>query len=302
MAKVNVYKQTGESAGTLTLDDSVFGIEYNEPLIHQVITAQRANARQGTKCTLTRTEVRGGGKKPWRQKGTGNARQGSIRSPQWKGGGVVFAPKPRDFSQKVNKQAKHYAFCSALSAKVDDGDLIVVDKIALKAAKTKEMVKIIEALKLEKRVLLVLTDADSDAYRAARNIENVRTASSKNLSIYEVVANAKVVMTQDAIKAIEAAYKADEQVVSVKASVAATEKPSKEKATAAKPVKEKAATKSTAEKKPVEAKQTAQTKSASESKPKTAAKTSDTAKKTTAKSAAEKKPTAAKKPAANKEA
>lgn len=137
MATINVYKQTGEVAGTMNLDDSVFGAEVNEALVHQVVVAQRNNARQGTKSTLTRTEVRGGGIKPWRQKGTGRARQGSIRSPQWTGGGVVFAPKPRDFSQKVNKWAKRGALVSALSGKLADGDFTVVESIKLDNAKPK---------------------------------------------------------------------------------------------------------------------------------------------------------------------
>ena len=176
MPTIKIYKQDGSSAGTMELDDSVFGVEYNEPLIHQVVVAQRANARQGTKSTLTRTEVRGGGKKPWRQKGTGNARQGSIRAPQWKGGGVVFAPKPRSFRQKVNKLVRINAITSALSAKLSDGNLIVVDKLDLEP-KTKQMAAILKALKIESRVLLVLPEGSDNALRAAHNIPTVRTSA-----------------------------------------------------------------------------------------------------------------------------
>ena len=208
MPSIKIYKQTGEEAGTLNLDDSVFGVEYNESLIHQAVTAQRNNARQGTKCTLTRTEVRGGGIKPWRQKGTGRARQGSIRAPQWIKGGVVFAPKPRDFSQKVNKQARRNALISALSEKVRAEQLVVVDEIKLPAPKTKEMAKVLAALKLDKRVLLVVTDADADVVRAANNLENVKTLPSSQINVYDVVANTKLLATKAAITKNEEAYKA----------------------------------------------------------------------------------------------
>lgn len=206
MPSVKVYKQTGAEVGNIELDDSVFAAEYNEALIHQVVVAQRNNARQGTKCTLTRTEVRGGGIKPWRQKGTGRARQGSIRSPQWTGGGVVFAPKPRDFSQKVNKQARRGAICSALSEKLRADELKVVDEIKIEP-KTKEMVKVLSALKLDKRVLIVVTDADEAVVRAAGNIPGVSTINSSQINVYDLVANAECVMTKDAVKKIEEAYK-----------------------------------------------------------------------------------------------
>ena len=169
MPSIKVYSQTGAEVSTMELDESVFGAEYRQALIHQVVVAQLNNKRQGTKSTLTRTEVRGGGIKPWRQKGTGRARQGSIRSPQWTGGGVVFAPKPRDFSQKINKTAKRVALVSALSAKLSDGNMIVVDKIQLENAKTKEMAAVMKALGVEKRALLVVTDEDAAVVRAARN-------------------------------------------------------------------------------------------------------------------------------------
>lgn len=207
MPSVKVYKQTGAEAGSIDLDDSVFGAEYNEALIHQVVVAQRNNARQGTKSALTRTEVRGGGIKPWRQKGTGRARQGSIRSPQWTGGGVVFAPKPRDFSQKVNRQAKRGAICSALSEKLRAGELTVVDEIKIEP-KTKEMAKVLADLKIDKRVLVVLTEADAAVVRAAGNLPDVYTVNSNQINVYDLVANAKCVMTRDAVKKIEEAYKA----------------------------------------------------------------------------------------------
>lgn len=207
MPNINVYKMDGTKAGTMKLSDKVFGVEYNEPLIHQAVVTRLANERQGTKSTLTRTEVRGGGIKPWRQKGTGRARQGSIRAPQWAGGGVVFAPKPRDFSQKINKQQKRGALCSALSEKLRASELTVVDEIKIQP-KTKEMVKVLDNLKLDKRVLIVVTESDEAVVRAAGNIPGVSTLMSNQINVYDIVANAKCVMTKDAIKKIEEAYKA----------------------------------------------------------------------------------------------
>ena len=208
MPSIKIYNQTGAETGTLELNESVFGAEYNEALIHQVVVAQLNNKRQGTKSTLTRTEVRGGGIKPWRQKGTGRARQGSIRSPQWVGGGVVFAPKPRDFSQKINKKANRKALCSALSAKLADENMVVVDKLVLLAAKTKEVAAILKALNVTKRVLLVVTENDADVVRAANNLPNVTTVASNLVNVYDIVANEKFVATEQAIKNIEEAYKA----------------------------------------------------------------------------------------------
>ena len=208
MPSIKVYSQTGAEVSTMELDASVFGAEYRQALIHQVVVAQLNNKRQGTKSTLTRTEVRGGGIKPWRQKGTGRARQGSIRSPQWTGGGVVFAPKPRDFSQKINKTAKRVALVSALSAKLADGNMIVVDKIQLENAKTREMAAGIKALAIEKRAVLVVTDKDADVVRAARNLPSVTTISSDLINVYDIVANEKFVATQAAVNKIEEAYKA----------------------------------------------------------------------------------------------
>lgn len=208
MAKAKVYNMKGEEVGTIDLAEKIFGAEYNEPLIHQAVVTYLSNQRQGTKSTLTRTEVRGGGIKPWRQKGTGRARQGSIRAPQWVKGGVVFAPKPRDFSQKMNKEAKRGAMVSALSKKFTDGQIIVVDEIKLAAAKTKEMVKVVEALKLDKNVVLCITDCDADVVRAANNIPNVMTVNSEFVSVYDVVVGNKFVATKAAIEKLTERCKA----------------------------------------------------------------------------------------------
>ena len=206
MPSIKVYKMDGTEAGTMKLSDKVFGAEYREELIHQAVVTRLANDRQGTKSTLTRTEVRGGGRKPWRQKGTGNARQGSIRSPQWVKGGVVFAPKSRDFSKDMNKKAKTAALLSALSKKVADGELVVVDKLAVKDGKTKEMAAFQKALNLDKTAIIYMDTADEKVILAARNLERLETLPVEQLSVYEVVANAKVVLTKAAVKKIEEAY------------------------------------------------------------------------------------------------
>ncbi|HIU01336.1 MAG TPA: 50S ribosomal protein L4 [Candidatus Coproplasma excrementavium] len=206
MPSVKVFKMDGTEAGTMELSEKVFGAEYNEPLIHQAVVTRLANDRQGTKSTLTRTEVRGGGRKPWRQKGTGNARQGSIRAPQWIKGGVVFAPKSRDFSKDMNRRAKAAALVSALSKKVADGELIVVDALTVKEGKTKEMVAFKNALHIEKTALVVMDNNDELVIRAARNIEKFNTLPVAQISTYEVVANGKVILTKEAVKKIEEVY------------------------------------------------------------------------------------------------
>ena len=206
MPNVKVYKMDGTEAGTIKLSDKVFGVEYKEELIHQAVVTRLANDRQGTKSTLTRTEVRGGGRKPWRQKGTGNARQGSIRAPQWIKGGVVFAPKSRDFSKDMNKKAKTVALLSALSKKVAEGELLVVDKLEVKEGKTKEMAAFQKALKLDKTAIIYMDNADEKVILAARNLERLETLPVEQLSVYEIVANEKVVLTKAAIKKIEEAY------------------------------------------------------------------------------------------------
>lgn len=207
MPNVKLYKQTGEEAGTVSLDDAVFGAELNTAVIHQVVVAQLANKRQGTKSALTRAEVSGGGRKPWRQKGTGNARQGSIRAPQWKHGGIVFAPKPRDFSVKINKKMKDVAFRSAISSKVTDDQLKVVDEIKVEG-KTKEMAAVMKALGLDKRTLVVLTAGDELAVRAANNLEKVDTVKAETVSVLDLMNHTDVVLTKAAAKQIEEAYKA----------------------------------------------------------------------------------------------
>ena len=206
MPSIKVYKMDGSEAGTIKLSDKVFGAEYREELIHQAVVTRLANERQATKSTLTRTEVRGGGRKPWRQKGTGNARQGSIRAPQWIKGGVVFAPKSRDFSKSMNKKAKVAALISALSKKVADGEVVVVDKLEVKEGKTKEMAAFQKALGLVKSTIVYMDQADEKVILAARNLEKLATLPVEQLSVYEVVANAKVVLTKAAVQKIEEAY------------------------------------------------------------------------------------------------
>ena len=206
MPNIKVYKMDGTEAGEMTLSEKVFGAEYNEALIHQAVVTRLANERQGTKSTLTRTEVRGGGRKPWRQKGTGNARQGSIRAPQWIKGGVVFAPKSRDFSKDMNKKAKIAALISALSKKVADGELVVVESLQVKEGKTKEMAAFQKALKLDKSAVVVMDNNDEKVILAARNLEKLSTLPVAQISTYEVVANAKVVLTKAAVQKIEEVY------------------------------------------------------------------------------------------------
>ncbi len=204
--EMKVVNSSGKKVGTIELNAAVFEQEYNAALIHQVVVAQLANKRQGTKSTLTRAEVRGGGIKPWRQKGTGRARQGSIRAPQWIKGGVVFAPKPRDFSQKINQKMKVAALKSALSQKVRDDEIIVINEIKAENGKTKEIATVLKNLKMEKRVLLVVGERDELIIRACRNIENVTLINASLINVYDVVANANCIMTKDAIKKIEEVY------------------------------------------------------------------------------------------------
>ena len=200
MTEVKVYNMKGSEVGTLELNESVFGCEFNEALIHQAVVTRLANERQGTKSTLTRSEVRGGGIKPWRQKGTGRARQGSIRAPQWIKGGVVFAPKSRDFSKKMNVAAKRAALLSALSKKVADGEFVVVDELKVAEGKTKEMAAFAKALNLNKTALVVMDNDDVNVIRAAANLPKLHTLPLEQLSTYEVVVNAKVVMTKAAVE------------------------------------------------------------------------------------------------------
>lgn len=195
-----------KEVGTLDISDALFNVEYNEAVIHQAVVARLANERQGTKSTLTRSEVRGGGAKPWRQKGTGRARQGSIRSPQWVKGGVVFAPKSRDFSKKMNAKAKAVALFSALSQKIRDDEVIFVDQIAVSAPKTKEMAAFLKAFNLEKSVLLVMDNSDEAVLRASANIEKISTIAASQINTYDVVKNAKIVISKQAVQQIEEVY------------------------------------------------------------------------------------------------
>mgnify|MGYP000171631547 FL=1 len=204
--QVKLYNTTAKEVGEIKLDDAVFACEYNEALIHQAVVAYQANQRQGTKSALTRTEVRGGGIKPWRQKGTGRARQGSIRAPQWIKGGVVFAPKPRDFSKKINKKMKAQAFRGAISYKVNNGELTVVDKIALEAPKTKLVAQILKNFNFDKKTLLIVAGDSADVVRASANIANLTVVDATLANVYQLVSNVAVLATEEAIKQIEEAY------------------------------------------------------------------------------------------------
>ena len=205
MPNVAVYKMDGGEAGQITLNDNVFGAKINKTIMHDAIVAHLANKRQGTQSALTRAEVRGGGIKPFRQKGTGRARQGSSRSPINEGGGVVFAPKPRDYSIKVNKKVRKLAICSAMSSKVADEDIIVLEDLKLSAAKTKEMVKVLANLKAGK-ALIVTGDKDDAVVRAASNIQGVKTTMATTLSVYDILKYDKFIVTKDAVKKIEEVY------------------------------------------------------------------------------------------------
>jgi len=204
--KAKVFNMQNAEVEEIELNDSVFAAEYNEGLIHEVVVAQDANLRQGTKSTLTRSEVRGHAKKPWKQKHTGHARQGSTKGPQFVGGGVVFAPKPRDFSKKVNKFAKRTAFVSALSQKLAQNEVVILDQFALEQVKTKEVQKFLDAFNFNKTVCLVLAEKNDDVLRASANIERMDVTTANLLNVSEIVKNKQVVLTLDAVKSIEEAY------------------------------------------------------------------------------------------------
>ena len=205
MPNVALYDITGKVIGDIELSENVFGQPVNEPVLHQVVVAHLANCRQGTQSAKTRSEVSGGGKKPYRQKGTGRARQGSTRAPQWTHGGVVFAPKPRDYTQKVNAKVKRIALKSALSSKVADSELIVFDALNIEAPKTKEMVKVLKAVEADK-ALIVLADKDETVERAAANIPGVKTTLVGTLNTYEVLKYKKLILTKDSVAKIEEVY------------------------------------------------------------------------------------------------
>ena len=205
MANVSVYNMEGNEVGTLELNDAVFGVEVNEHLVHLAVVAQLANKRQGTQKAKTRSEVSGGGRKPWRQKGTGHARQGSTRAPQWKGGGVVFAPTPRDYTIRLNKKEKRAALKSALTSRVQENKFIVVDELALNEIKTKKFVQVMDNLKVEK-ALVVLNDMDTNVIASAANIPTVKTAQTNEINVYDILKYDTVVVTKDAVKTIEEVY------------------------------------------------------------------------------------------------
>ena len=205
MASVKVYDIEGKEVETLELNDSVFGVEINEHLMHLAVVGQLANSRQGTQSAKTRSEVSGGGRKPWRQKGTGHARQGSTRSPQWTGGGVVFAPTPRDYSFKMNKKEKRIALKSALTSRVNEGKLIVVDELKLEAPKTKEFAKVMANLKANK-ALVVLSENDANVVKSAKNIPTVKTALTNTINVYDILKYDTVVVEKAAVETIEEVY------------------------------------------------------------------------------------------------
>ena len=206
MANVSVYNMEGQEVGTIELSDAVFGVKVNEHLVHMAVVQQLANNRQGTQKAKTRSEVSGGGRKPWRQKGTGHARQGSTRSPQWTGGGVVFAPTPRDYSFKLNKKEKRAALKSALTDKVANGNLIVVDKLEFNEIKTKNFQKVLDNLKVANKSLVVLNENDEKVVLSARNIPTVKTTLTSTINVYDILNAKTLVLTQDAVKTIEEVY------------------------------------------------------------------------------------------------
>ena len=205
MANVSVYNMEGKEVGTMELSDAVFGVEVKEHLVHQAVVLQLANNRQGTQKAKTRSEVSGGGRKPWRQKGTGHARQGSTRSPQWTGGGVVFAPVPRDYSFKMNKKEKRLALKSVLTSKVQDNKFLVLDELKLAEIKTKEMKKVLDNLKVDK-ALVVVDDDCENVVLSARNIPGVQTASVNSINVFDILKYNTVIATKSSVASIEEVY------------------------------------------------------------------------------------------------
>ncbi len=205
MANVAVYNMEGNEVGTMELSDAVFGVEVKENLVHQAVVLHLANRRQGTQKAKTRSEVSGGGRKPWRQKGTGHARQGSIRAPQWTGGGVVFAPVPRDYSFKMNKKEKRLALKSALTSKVQENKFLVLDELKLDAVKTKEMKKVLDNLKVDKALVVIGNDSEN-VVLSARNIPGVQTASVNTINVYDILKYNTVIATKSSVASIEEVY------------------------------------------------------------------------------------------------
>ncbi len=206
MPSIDVYNIEGKKVSTVDLKEEIFGIEPNEEIVHSVLVNYLANQRQGTQSTKTRSEVRGGGRKPWRQKGTGRARQGSIRAPQWIKGGIALGPKPRSYKYKVNKKERRLAIKSLLSSKVLENDLIVVDKFNFKEIKTKQMVNAMNNLKITDKAFVVLASSDEKVQKSARNIENVKTGSVNTINVYDLLRYKKLVLTVDSIKKLEEVY------------------------------------------------------------------------------------------------
>lgn len=205
MANVSVYNMKGAEVGSLELSDAVFGADIKEQLVHQAVVTYLANQRQGTQSALTRSEVSGGGKKPWRQKGTGNARQGSIRSPQWTGGGIVFAPKPRDYGKKMNKKERRAALFSVLTDKVNNDNLIALDEMKFDEIKTKNFVEVLNNLKADD-ALVILSESDKNVILSGRNVPTVKVITTDSINTYDVLKYKKLIATQDALKKIEEVY------------------------------------------------------------------------------------------------
>jgi large subunit ribosomal protein L4 len=206
MANVSVYNMEGKEVGSIDLNDAIFGVEVNEHLVHLAVVQQLANNRQGTQKAKTRSEVSGGGRKPWRQKGTGHARQGSTRSPQWTGGGVVFAPVPRDYSFKMNQKEKRAALKSALTDKVQSGKLIVLDELKMDEFKTKKFAEVMNNIKATRKALVVVAENDAKVVKSANNLPEVKTALTNTINVYDVVNAHTLVLTKDAVAKIEEVY------------------------------------------------------------------------------------------------
>lgn len=203
MPKVALYNVQGSQVGEIELNDEVFGIEPNEVVVHEAVVMQMASWRQGTHCTKSRGEVRGGGRKPWKQKGTGRARVGTIRSPLWRGGAIVFGPKPRSYKYSIPRKKRRLALRSVLSSKVLDNDIIVLDSLNFDAPKTKEMVKVLDALKVDKKALIVTADVEENVIKSARNIQGMTPMAASNINVYDLLKHDKLIITKDAIAKVE---------------------------------------------------------------------------------------------------
>jgi len=206
MPKVNVYNMLGEQVEEIELSDTIFDVVINQHVVYEVVKNQLANKRQGTQSAKTRAEVRGGGRKPWKQKGTGRARQGSTRSPQWKGGGVTFAPKPRDYSYSVPKKVRRLALKSVLTSKLQNNEIIIVDEIRLDGPRTKDMVRLLQNLKADKKALIVMDIKDTNVIKSANNIPNVATALVNTINVYDILKYNSFIITKDAVRRVEEVY------------------------------------------------------------------------------------------------